>query len=66
MNVNRKVDPKFEKVVEAWNKLSNDEREKLLPHLLNGITGWRAFSVYPQAQMNWLERVFKNADVPIR
>lgn len=63
--VRHEVDPKFEKIVEAWNKLSDDEQEKLFPHLLNSIIGWRTFSVNPQAQWSWLKNAFKEANVPL-
>jgi hypothetical protein len=64
--VRRKVDPRFEKVVKAWHELRDDEQEKLLPHLLDSLVGWRAFSVSPQAQQQRLESMFKEAGVPIR
>jgi hypothetical protein len=58
------VKPVLERTIEAWDKLDQDDREKLIPRLLNSIDGWRAFSYRSSSQLRWLEDRFKNAGLP--
>lgn len=54
------------KAKEEWNRLSDEERKRLIPIFLQSIVGWRAWSVTDSARLAWLEHRFEEAGVPFR
>ncbi len=58
--------PKIDAITKEWKSLSQDEREQLIPVLLDSIIGWRAWSSTDSARLDWLEEQFNKAGVPFR
>lgn len=52
-----------EMVINAWDRLAQEDREALLPKLLHSIDGWRAFSFRSSSQLRWLRETFEKARV---
>lgn len=46
-------------VLDEWRRLTEAEREALLPDLLVGMRGWRAWATDPYSFQYWLERMFE-------
>ena len=46
-------------ILHEWKRLSEEQREAMLPDLLMGMRGWRAWATDPRSCLYWLERIFE-------
>jgi len=53
------------RVIDAWEELSQPDREKLIPCLLNSITSWRANGYELSARIRWLEESFREVGIAL-
>jgi hypothetical protein len=56
----------MEDVLRNWNLLSEDDKLRLLPHLLSSIEDWPSATRDERFLIGWLRRKFANAGLTLR
>ena len=55
-----------DEVLRTWTLLSEEDKSRLLPKLLDSMQGWHGWSISDLDRLNWLEMQFKVAGIPFR
>ena len=49
-----------------WKRLSEDDKARLVPELLDNIVAWHGWSIDDRTRLDWLKLQFEKAGVPFR
>lgn len=53
-------------ILAGWDKLTNDEKEQVIPILLDRTRTWHSWSMYDDTLIDWLQEKFASVGIAFR